>query len=38
MQMAKVSAALGKLKDANLPYIVVLTDPTTGGFLPHLQC
>lgn len=31
MQMAKVSAALGKLKDANLPYIVVLTDPTTGG-------
>ena len=31
MQMAKTSAALGKLKDENLPYIVVLTDPTTGG-------
>ena len=31
MQMAKVSAALAKLKSFNLPYIVVLTDPTTGG-------
>lgn len=31
MQMAKVSAALGHLKLAGLPYIVVLTDPTTGG-------
>ena len=31
MQMAKVSAALAKLKQAGLPYIVVLTDPTTGG-------
>lgn len=31
MQMAKVSAALAKLKQAKLPYIVVLTDPTTGG-------
>jgi acetyl-CoA carboxylase carboxyl transferase subunit beta len=31
MQMAKVSAALARLDDARLPYISVLTDPTTGG-------
>ena len=31
MQMAKVSAVLAKLKTAGIPYIVVLTDPTTGG-------
>lgn len=31
MQMAKISAALAKLKEAKLPYFVVLTDPTTGG-------
>lgn len=31
MQMAKVSAVLAKLKEARLPYISVLTDPTTGG-------
>jgi len=31
MQMAKTSAALGRLKDAGLPYISVLTDPTMGG-------
>jgi acetyl-CoA carboxylase carboxyl transferase subunit beta len=31
MQMAKVSAALGKLGQARIPYISVLTDPTTGG-------
>lgn len=31
MQMAKISAGLGKLKAAGLPYVVVLTDPTTGG-------
>ncbi|MDE2573269.1 MAG: acetyl-CoA carboxylase carboxyltransferase subunit beta [bacterium] len=31
MQMAKTSAALTKLQDARLPYICVLTDPTTGG-------
>ena len=31
MQMAKISAALGKLDDAGIPYISVLTDPTTGG-------
>jgi acetyl-CoA carboxylase carboxyl transferase subunit beta len=31
MQMAKISAALMKLDEARLPYISVLTDPTTGG-------
>ena len=31
MQLAKVSAALMRLHDAKLPYISVLTDPTTGG-------
>lgn len=31
MQMAKTSAALAKLDEAKLPYISVLTDPTTGG-------
>lgn len=31
MQMAKISAALMKLDQARLPYISVLTDPTTGG-------
>ncbi|HNC24351.1 MAG TPA: acetyl-CoA carboxylase, carboxyltransferase subunit beta [Opitutaceae bacterium] len=31
MQMAKTSAALGKLAAAGLPYISVLTHPTTGG-------
>lgn len=31
MQMAKVSAALGRLGQAKVPYISVLTDPTTGG-------
>ncbi|MGA9997067.1 MAG: acetyl-CoA carboxylase, carboxyltransferase subunit beta [Pyrinomonadaceae bacterium] len=31
MQMAKISAALSLLDDARLPFISVLTDPTTGG-------
>src|SRR5437763_222994 len=31
MQMAKVSGALAMLSHARLPYISVLTDPTTGG-------
>jgi acetyl-CoA carboxylase carboxyl transferase subunit beta len=31
MQMAKISAALARLATAGLPYISVLTDPTTGG-------
>jgi acetyl-CoA carboxylase carboxyl transferase subunit beta len=31
MQMAKISAALARLDRARLPYISLLTDPTTGG-------
>jgi acetyl-CoA carboxylase carboxyl transferase subunit beta len=31
MQMAKTSATLGKLAEAGIPYISLLTDPTTGG-------
>jgi acetyl-CoA carboxylase carboxyl transferase subunit beta len=31
MQMAKISAALATLDEAHLPFISVLTDPTTGG-------
>jgi len=31
MQMAKISAALARLDEARLPFISVLTDPTTGG-------
>ncbi|MEO5595693.1 MAG: acetyl-CoA carboxylase, carboxyltransferase subunit beta, partial [Lysobacteraceae bacterium] len=31
MQMAKTSAALARLRDAGVPYISVLTHPTTGG-------
>jgi acetyl-CoA carboxylase carboxyl transferase subunit beta len=30
-QMAKTSAALARLADAGLPYVSVMTDPTTGG-------
>lgn len=36
MQMAKVSAALGRLSEARIPYISVLTDPTTGGVAASL--
>jgi acetyl-CoA carboxylase carboxyl transferase subunit beta len=31
MQMAKISAALGRLDRAGLPFVSILTDPTTGG-------
>ena len=31
MQLAKVSAALARLDDARVPFVSVLTDPTTGG-------
>jgi acetyl-CoA carboxylase carboxyl transferase subunit beta len=31
MQMAKISSALARLAEARLPYLAVLTDPTTGG-------
>jgi acetyl-CoA carboxylase carboxyl transferase subunit beta len=31
MQMAKTSAAIAEMREQRLPYVVVLTDPTTGG-------
>src|SRR5262249_34551788 len=31
MQMAKVSTAIARLRDARLPYLCILCDPTTGG-------
>jgi acetyl-CoA carboxylase carboxyl transferase subunit beta len=31
MQLAKISTALGRLADAKIPYISLMTDPTTGG-------
>lgn len=31
MQMAKISAALARLREQGLPYLSILTDPTTGG-------
>ena len=31
MQMAKISAGLMKLDEARIPYVSILTDPTTGG-------
>jgi acetyl-CoA carboxylase carboxyl transferase subunit beta len=31
MQMAKISAALGRLAEHRIPYVSVMTDPTTGG-------
>jgi acetyl-CoA carboxylase carboxyl transferase subunit beta len=31
MQMAKTSAVLARLHEAGIPYVSILTDPTTGG-------
>jgi acetyl-CoA carboxylase carboxyl transferase subunit beta len=31
MQMPRTTVAIAKLREAGLPYIVVMTDPTTGG-------
>lgn len=31
MQMAKLAGALGRLREAGVPYVSVMTDPTTGG-------
>jgi len=31
MQLAKVSAGLARMDDAKIPYISLMTDPTTGG-------
>jgi acetyl-CoA carboxylase carboxyl transferase subunit beta len=36
MQMAKMSAALARLHEKRIPYISVLTDPTTGGVLASI--
>jgi len=36
MQMAKVSAALERLREGGIPYVSVLTDPTTGGVAASL--
>jgi acetyl-CoA carboxylase carboxyl transferase subunit beta len=36
MQMAKISAALMRLDEARIPYVSVLTDPTTGGVTASL--
>jgi acetyl-CoA carboxylase carboxyl transferase subunit beta len=33
MQMARTTVALNEVKDAGLPYVVVLTDPTSGGVM-----
>ncbi len=33
MQMAKIVGALGRLSDAGVPFVSILTDPTTGGVL-----
>jgi acetyl-CoA carboxylase carboxyl transferase subunit beta len=38
MQMAKTSAAAGRLDRERLPYVVVLTDPTTGGVYASYAC
>lgn len=37
MQMAKTSSALGIMKERGLPYVSVLTDPTTGGVSASLS-
>jgi acetyl-CoA carboxylase carboxyl transferase subunit beta len=36
MQMAKVNMALGRLRERGLPYLSVMTDPTTGGVAASL--
>ncbi len=36
MQMAKISAALMRLDESHVPYISILTDPTTGGVTASL--
>ena len=38
MQLAKISAALMRLDEARVPYISVMTDPTTGGVSARLRC
>ena len=36
LQMAKVTSAIGRVRGARLPYLCVLTDPTTGGVAASL--
>ena len=36
MQMAKIGAALARLDEAHVPFVSMLTDPTTGGVLASL--
>jgi acetyl-CoA carboxylase carboxyl transferase subunit beta len=38
MQLAKISAALARLDEARVPYVSVLTDPTTGGVRRPQYC
>jgi len=38
MQMAKISAALGRLHEARIPFISILADPTTGASQRPTQC
>ena len=38
MQMAKTSAKLALLDKAKLPYVSLLTDPTTGGLRLRMPC
>ena len=38
MQMAKTSSSAGKLREAGIPFVCVLTDPTTGGVYASYAC
>ena len=38
MQMPRTTVAVDMVKEAGLPYIVVLTHPTTGGVTPLMRC
>jgi acetyl-CoA carboxylase carboxyl transferase subunit beta len=38
MQMPRTTVAIEMLHDAGLPYIVVLTDPTSGGVMAAMRC
>ena len=38
MQLAKVSSGLARLDEAHIPYISLMTDPTTGGVTPASRC
>jgi acetyl-CoA carboxylase carboxyl transferase subunit beta len=38
MQMPRTTVAVEMLKEAGLPYIVVLTHPTTGGVTASMPC